>query len=103
MTGSERPAASTGDAERGFGGGRRPAPLVERAGTPAAAFLRPEPEPELRLARHAAAGDSFARDLIARFLAGACGEAEYFDPAAGAASDPDSRVRAAVAALGPEG
>ncbi|MFB6562861.1 MULTISPECIES: hypothetical protein [unclassified Streptomyces] len=100
MTGSERPAASTGDAERGFGGGRRPAPLVERPGTPAAAFLRPEPE--LRLARHAAAGDCFARDLTARVLAGACGEAEYFDPVAGAAPDPDPRVRAAVAALGPE-
>ncbi|WP_328789843.1 MULTISPECIES: hypothetical protein [unclassified Streptomyces] len=66
MTGSERPAAAAGDAGRGFGARRRLAPLVERSGTPAAAFLRPELE--LRLARHAAAGDSFARDLIARDL-----------------------------------
>ncbi|MFF4391696.1 hypothetical protein ACFY0G_33660 [Streptomyces sp. NPDC001552] len=140
MTGSERPAAaaaeaqragllltlgeldaaSAGDAGRGFGARRRLAPPVERPGTPAAAFLRPELE--LRLARHAAAGDrnddgdTLQADLLGlldawpgtglvglRGLSVAdFGGAGYVDLVAGAASDPDPRVRAAVAALGPE-
>ncbi|MFE1872279.1 hypothetical protein ACFW9N_15445 [Streptomyces sp. NPDC059496] len=83
MTGSERPAAAAGDAGRGFGARRRLALPVERPGTPAAAFLRPELE--LRLARHAAAGDSFARDLIAGGLRVTdFGGAGYFDLVAGA-------------------
>ncbi|MFC8368322.1 HEAT repeat domain-containing protein [Streptomyces sp. NPDC057239] len=58
--------------EREPGVRRRLERLVEQLRTPAAAFLRSELEQ--RLTRHVDADDSLARDLVARILAGACGE-----------------------------
>ncbi|MEU2628637.1 HEAT repeat domain-containing protein [Kitasatospora sp. NPDC007106] len=68
----ELDAVLAAEHERGPGAYERSAPVVDRLRTPDAAFLRPELED--RLARFAAAGDSFGRDRIAHVLAGACGE-----------------------------
>ncbi|MFD8596016.1 HEAT repeat domain-containing protein [Kitasatospora sp. NPDC059646] len=62
-----------GGIDRGPGACRRFEHLAERLRTPEAAFLLPELE--RRLADCVEANDSFARDLVAHVLAGACGEA----------------------------
>lgn len=77
---SELDARLAAEAERGPGTRRRLEHPVGRPRTPASAF--PRPELEERLVRHVDAGDSLARDQMARVLAGACGEEALPRPAA---------------------